>query len=329
VNVRVFSKLALACAAAASLAAGALAARAAEPAYPSRSIQWVVPFAAGGSLDGNARRIGVELAKGLGQQIIVDNKVGAGGTIAADYVTKAKADGHTLLLGNVALLTIAPALYKLNFDPQKALAPVSLIVKNPLVIWTSAAMPGNNFAEFLAAAKARPNGYNFASPGSGTLNHLCAEMLQQAAGFQMTHVPYKGGAPAIVDMLGGRAHAFCEVYSLGAPHVASGKLKPLAVTTATRHPLLPNVPTLIELGYKDLEITGWQGVLVPAQTPPEIISRLAGEIGRVVNSPENKAWVEQQGSLAVSSTPEEMRKLIATERERWEKLIKATGIKVD
>lgn len=322
-NLRVSLKLAAAC-----LFASTLAAHAAEP-YPTRPIQWVVPFAAGGSLDGNARRLGTELSKSLGQQIIVDNKVGAGGTIAADYVAKAKADGHTLLLGNVALLTIAPALYKLNFDPQKSLAPVSLIVKNPLVIWTSTAMPGNNFAEFLAAAKAKPNGYNFASPGSGTLNHLCAEMLQQAAGFQMTHVPYKGGAPAIVDMLGGRAHAFCEVYSLGAPHVASGKLKPLAVTTATRHPLLPNVPTLIELGYKDLEITGWQGVLVPANTPPEVVSRLATEVARVVNSPENKAWVEQQGSIATSSTPEEMRKLIAVERERWDRLIKSTGIKVD
>ncbi|SFN52190.1 tripartite tricarboxylate transporter substrate binding protein [Variovorax sp. OV329] len=297
--------------------------------WPTRPIRVIVPFPAGGGVDANARLIAPLLSQALGQPVMMENKPGAAGNLALGYVADTPADGYTLLWANVGVLTINPFLYPMKHDPRTALAPIGLVVKNPFVLWTSTTMPGEDWSAFVKAAKAQPGTYNFASGGSGTSNHLCTELVKRAAGIEMPHIPYKGGAPAMVDLLAGRVHGYCDVYSVGAPYLADGRLKALAVTSAQRLAVLPGVPTLIELGMKDIEITGWQGVLAPAGTPRTVIEKLAAALQRIVESEAIRNDFARQGVIAAASTPAEFGALIASETLRWGKLVKETGARAE
>lgn len=296
--------------------------------YPTRPIRLVVPFPPGGGVDINARLLAPLLAKVLGQPIIVENRAGAGGIIAFNYVASSSPDGYTLLLANVGLVTINPFLYNMA-DPRKVLAPISLIVKNPFVVWSSSTMPGANWVEFVKAVKEKPKAYNFASGGIGTINQLCGDLIKKDAGLNMPDIPYKGGAAALNDLVAGRVQAYCDVYGVGAPFLQARKIKALAVTSASRLAAMRDVPTLMELGFNGLEITGWQGVLAPAGTPRAVIDKLAGAVNQVVNSKAVQDAFAKLGIIPFADSPAQFGQVIESETTRWGRLVKETGMKLE
>jgi tripartite-type tricarboxylate transporter receptor subunit TctC len=315
--------LALLCAALAGLMPAAQAQQ-----YPTRPIRFIVPFAPGGSTDTLARTLGVKLADALGQQVVVDNRSGGNGDLGMMIAAQAPADGHTLLLGYIANLAIAPSLNpKMQYNPVKDYAPITRIATSPNVMTANAGVPAKSLKDLVALAKAKPGAVNFASTGVASVGHLTGELLNTLAGMKMTHVPYKGGGAAIIGLLSGEVQVMFTGFSAAMPHIKSGKIRSLAVTGAQRSPALADVPTIAEQGFPGVEATAWYGVLAPAGTPRPVVTRLHGEIVRILKLPDVTQRLGNLGFEIVGSTPEQLGAYIKAEIRKWEKVVKASGAK--
>jgi tripartite-type tricarboxylate transporter receptor subunit TctC len=299
----------------------------AQPNFPSRTITLVVGFAPGGATDTSARIIAKRLSENLGQSVVVDNRAGAGGNIAHQQVAGATPDGYTILLGSVGPLSIAPHLVaKLPYDPQKDLAPLTMGVVFPNVLVVHAGVPAKTLAEYVALAKAKPGSLDYASTGVGSASHLAGELFNSRAGIETTHIPYKGGGPAMTDLLGGRITSYYSTPSTAAPHVESGKLRALATTGLTRSPSLPNVPTMAESGYPGFDATNWYAFVAPGKTPVDILERWNRELVKVLKSPDVREQLLQHGLEPMPGTREELAQFIRKETDTWGKVIKAAKI---
>ena len=305
--------------------------------WPTKTVRIVVPFAPGGTTDILARAIAPELSKALGQPVIVDNRAGAGGNVGAEIVARSPNDGYTLLMGTVGTHGINRALYpKLPYDPIKDFAPITLVAAVPNVMEMNVdkakALNINNVGDFVKYAKANPGKLNMASSGSGTSIHLAGELFKSMTGSYMTHIPYRGSGPALMDMVGGNADVMFDNLPSSLPQIKGGKLKALAVTSAQRSPALPDVPTVAEAGgplLKGYEASSWFGLLAPAGTPPEIVNRIQQEVAKSLSTPAIKEKMVAQGAIPSGNTPAEFAKLIESEHEKWAKVVKASGAKVD
>ncbi|MEA3156920.1 MAG: hypothetical protein QOK44_4509 [Betaproteobacteria bacterium] len=295
-------------------------------AYPNRPIRMIVGFAPGGGTDTTARALTPKLSERLGQQVIVDNRPGAAGNIATDITTKAPADGYTILMGTIAALSINPTLYgNLPFDPLKDLAPVSQAVDATNILVVHPSVAAKSVKELIALAKTKP--LNAGSSGVGGAGHLALELFNVSAGTKITHVPYKGGAPAMTDLLGGQINLVFATAASAVPHIQSGKIRALAVTTTKRSQLVPDLPTVAEAGLPGFEANNWYGLVVPAKTPRPIIDRLHKEFVAVLNMPDIKDVLFKQGLDAAPSTPDKFGAYIKSETAKWAKVIKASGAK--
>lgn len=312
------------------VAAFAFAGAAAAQTYPSKAIRLVVGFPPGGGVDIVARLIGVELQKTLGQAVIVENRAGAGGSLAADLVAKSPGDGYTLLMGNTGSLTINPSLYaKVGYNTLHDFAPVALVSTSPLVMVANPSLPATSLADVLALAKKRADAMTFGTGGNGSIAHLTVELLKARTGVAMTHIPYKGGSPAIVDLLSDQIQVVVEGVPLVAPFVNQKKLKAVVITSSTRSPVLPDVPTVIEAGFPDLVITAWYGIVAPASTPPEIVAQLNKAINAAVAQQAFRAKLTAQGGDPAGGTPAQFGDLLKKEMTRWALAVKASGAKVE
>lgn len=297
--------------------------------YPARPVRIIVPFSAGGPADLLARVIGEKLQHGLGQSIVVLNKDGAGTILGVDMAAKSSPDGHTLLLGNVAMVINSSTGKKLPYDMLKDLTPVTLAFTQPLILVLQPSVPINSLKELIAFAKSNPGKLTYGSSGIGTSIHLTTELFTHGVAINMTHVPYKGVAPALTDLLGGQIDLMFPGITPAMPHIRSGKLKALALTSKTRSPALPEMPTLIELGVANFESVGWYGVLVPAGTPKAIATRLNTELVKVLTMADVKENLARQGGEATSSTPERFATFIGEELRKWTQVIRTAKIKVE
>jgi tripartite-type tricarboxylate transporter receptor subunit TctC len=305
-------------------------AQAQAPAWPKQPITLVVPFVAGGPTDGMARVLAQKLGERLGQQVIVDNKGGAGGNIAAEFVAKAPADGYTLFFGTTGTMAINPSLYaRLRYDPLKDFAPVSLMATTMNVLVVNPQVPAKNVAELVKLAKAKPGELTFGSAGNGSSNHLSGELLRSTAAIQINHIPYKGSAPALVDLLGGRLTMMFDTIAPEMQNIASGKVRALAVTGPKRSPLLPDVPTAEEAGLKNFDVTIWYGVLAPAATPPAVVEKLNRDIVSVMSTDDMKKLMQAQGAEAHPTSPAEFAALIRYDLAKWTPVVKASGARID
>jgi len=294
----------------------------AQTAWPAKPVSLIVPFAAGGTTDVLARALADRLSQSLGQPVVVESKPGAGATIGADFVAKARPDGHTLLMGAVHH-TIAPSVYKsLPYDFAKDLAPITTVALVPNVLVVNAATPARNVNELIALLKASPGKYTYGSNGNGTAQHLIGTQFGQSTGTQFIHVPYRGSGPLATDLLGGQILMSFDTVTPVLPHIKAGKLRPLAVTTAKRSGALPDVPTLDEAGLKGFDIGTWFGVLAPAATPPEVLTRLNTEMVKIIQSPEFRARMAEIGAEPVGNSREQMAQQIAGDIARFGKLVK-------
>ena len=308
------------------------AARAQAPAasWPSKPIRWVVPFPPGGAMDAIARTLGEKAGKTLGQPFVIENKPGAGGNIGADFVAKQPGDGYTLMITSIGMATNKPLYGKLSYDPIKDFAPVSLLAVVPNVLVTNATQPDVKTAkDVIAAARKAPGKLTYASAGNGTSIHLAGEVFTSLAQVDMLHVPYKGSGPAVSDLLGGQVNYMFDSITSARPHIESGKLRALGVTTAKRSKTLPNVPTLAEAGLPGYEVSPWFAVFMPAATPKDIVAKVNAALLEAMNDPDVVKRFETIGAEPVGSTPEEMAQHLARESERWTKLIQERGIKLD
>jgi tripartite-type tricarboxylate transporter receptor subunit TctC len=296
--------------------------------WPSKPIHFIVPYAAGGFADIRARKIGVELAKALGQPIVIENRAGAGGVLGTDVVAKATPDGYTMGMGNLAPLAVNVSLMKkLPYDPQKDLLPIILIETSPLILTAGPGLPAKNLQELIALAKAKPGQIAFASSGIGGAHHLSGEMLRQASGIDIIHIAYKGGAPAAADVLAGHVPIMFEMGYAALPSIKAGKIRALAVTSAIRLSVLPEVPTMMEAGVPGFESYNWQGVIVPAGTPREFVERLNRELNAILAQPLTRELIASTGSEVGGGTPEAFGALIRSETEKWGKVVKQAGIR--
>jgi tripartite-type tricarboxylate transporter receptor subunit TctC len=297
--------------------------------YPVRQIRLIVPFPPGGTSDILARTLGARLAEPLGQPVVVENRPGAGGNIAADYVAKSAPDGYTLLMGTSSL-AISQSLYKkLSYDLLKDFAPITQAVNyaNLLVVHPSVGV--TTVAELLALARAKPGALSYGTAGNGTPPHMTGELFKAYTSVNILHIPYKGGAPAIADLVAGQIPMMFDNVPPLLPHVRSGRIRALAVTSLARIPVLPDVPSLHELGLKDFDAVGWNGLLAPAGTPREIVSRLHAEVVRVLRIPEVRDQLGSQGADLVGNSPEEFTAWIRAEVKRWADVVRVSGAKVD
>lgn len=282
----------------------------------------MVPFPPGGGVDATARALGEKASKVLGQPFIIDNRPGAGGNIGASLVAKSPADGYTLMITSIGMVANKSLYPRLDYDPAKDFAPVSLLVVVPNVLVTNATQPNiKSVGDVIAAAKARPGKLSYASAGTGSSIHLAGAMFMSQARIEMLHVPYKGSGPAITDLIGGQVNYMFDSITSAKPHIDSGKLRALAVTTAKRSSVLPGVPTIAESGLPGYEVSPWFAVFVPAGTPKSIINRLNAVLNDAMNDPDVQKRLQTIGAERVGSTPEELDAHLKTERARWEKLI--------
>jgi tripartite-type tricarboxylate transporter receptor subunit TctC len=314
----------------AALALASPFAQAQGPAFPRQPVTLVVPFPAGGPTDAMARALAQKLGERLGQSVVVDNKGGAGGSIAAEAVARAPADGHTLFFGTTGTLAINPSLYsKLRYDPVKDFAPVSLMATTMNVLVVNPGVPAKNLGELVRLAKAKPGTLTYGSAGNGSSNHLSGELFRSSAGVQINHIPYKGSAPALVDLLGGRLTMMFDTIAQQTQNVAAGKVRALAVTGPKRSPLLPEVPTAQEAGLKDFDVTIWFGVLAPAGTPAPVIERLNREIMAVMSTEDMKKRMQADGAEAKPTSAAEFAALIRHDIAKWAPVVKASGATLD
>ena len=295
--------------------------------YPNKPIRMLVGYPPGGSVDASARILAERLGPALGQTVLIENRAGATGNIAAEALTKAAPDGYTIYMGTT-INAVSVSLFKnLSYDPVRDFAPVSKVVVSPSILVVHPSVPANNVRELVAYARANPGKLAYASTGAGSSPHLCAELFSSLAGIKMLHVPYKGGAPAMTDLLGGQvALSFSNPTSI-TPHMASGRIRALAVTTAKRYANLPALPTMIEEGYPDFDLSAWYGVIAPAGTPNEIINRLNTEIGKILRSADVQALLAAQGLEAQPSTPAELARELKDEITKFAKLLNDAGVK--
>jgi tripartite-type tricarboxylate transporter receptor subunit TctC len=298
--------------------------------WPDRPLKFVVAAPAGSSIDVLARVIGDRLKDRLGQPIVVDNRPAAGGTAATDFVAKSPPDGYTMVMSFNGPLAFGPHLYsKLAYDPQKDLAPVVITSSQPNVLAVTAALPANSVKELVAYAKANPGKLNFASVGNGSSSHLTMELLKATAGIDIVHVPFNGSPPAVTATVQGETQMLFAVMQPLQAQIQAGRLRALAVTTATRFALLPNLPTVAEAGFPGFEALAWNGVLVPAATPRPVVQRLNAEINAILKDPVVKSTLNTQGFELVGGTPEDFANLIRSESDKWAPVIKKTGAKID
>ncbi len=298
-------------------------------AWPNKSISLIVPFPAGGTTDVLARALGERLSQSLGQPVVVESKPGAGATIGADFVAKAKPDGYTLLMGAVHH-TIASSVYKkLPYDFAKDLTPITTVAMVPNVLVVNASTPAKNLNELVAMLKPAPGKFSFGSNGNGTAQHLIGTQFQNSTGTDLVHVPYRGSAPLATDLLGGQILMSFDTVTPVLPHIKAGKLRPLAVTTAKRSAALPDVPTLEEAGLKGFNIGTWFGVLAPAATPKDIVARLNTEMVKIIQSPEFRARMAEIGAEPIGDTSAQMAQLIASETDKFSKLVKEAKVEIE
>jgi tripartite-type tricarboxylate transporter receptor subunit TctC len=312
-----------------ALAIAVSAGSAMAQAWPTKPVTLVVPFAAGGTTDVLARALADKLTQSLGQTVIVESKPGAGATLGADYVAKAKPDGYTLLVGAVHH-TIASSVYKkLPYDFQRDLAPITTIALVPNVLVVNASTPVKNVAELVALLKAQPGKLNYGSNGIGTAQHLIGTQFQNMTGTEMAHIPYKGSGPLASDLLGGQVTMSFDTVTPVLPHIKSGKLRALAITTAKRSSVLPGVPTLDEAGLKGFDIGTWFGVLAPAATPKDVVARLNAEMVKVIHSPEFRNRMGEIGAEPIGDSSDQMAHRIRSETEKFAKLVKDAKVTVE
>jgi tripartite-type tricarboxylate transporter receptor subunit TctC len=311
-----------------ALVLAALSAAAVAQDYPSKPVVIVVPAAAGGPTDTLTRVLAQSMGNAMKHQFIIENAGGAGGIIGINKVAKARPDGYTLLIVNVGITSINPTLYpKLPYDPDKAFAPISLLCELPFVLMASPSFKPNSVKELVVFAKANPDKVTFASSGQGGSPHLTAEIFQLATGTRLTHVPYKGGGPAMTDLMAGHVDLLFASVLEGSGHIKAGKLKGLAVTHAKRSPALPDVPTLAETGVKDAESGSWIALLAPAATPAAIIDKVAADVKEAVSAPDVREKLVAQGAVPQASTPKELQALIDKDRSRYGRIIREKGLK--
>ena len=298
--------------------------------YPNRTIRLVVPFPAAGTTDILARAAAQKLTEAFGQSVVVDNRPGAAGNIGSDLVAKSAPDGYTLLMGTVGTHAINPSLYsKMPYDHVKDFAPVVLVAGVPNVLVVNPALPVNSVADLIKLAKDKPGQINFASSGSGTSIHLSGELFKTMAGVDITHVPYKGSSPALIDLIGGQVQIMFDNLPSALPQIKAGKLRAIAVTSLKRAPVLPDVPTISESGLPGFEASSWFGVLAPAGTPAPIVARINAEVNKWLQSADARERLLSQGAEAAGGTPEQFAYHIRAESEKWAKVVKASGAKVD
>jgi tripartite-type tricarboxylate transporter receptor subunit TctC len=305
--------------------AGAAGARA--QAYPERVIRLIAPFPAGGLADVLARAVGDEMSRSLGQPVVVENRAGAGGNVGAEYAAKSAPDGYTLMMASAGLLTANQFLYaQMPFDPATAFAPVSIAADMPMMVVVNPEVPAQSLADLIALARAAPGKLNFGSPGTGTTGHLGLAMLTHVARVKITHVPYRGAAPAIQDLLAGQIDGVVDNPPTVIAHIQDGRLRPLAVAAAKRMALLPDLPSAAEAGLPGYEASSWFGIVAPAATPAPIVARLHQEVVRALATPAMQARFAKLGARLVGNTPEEFAAQIRAERASWGEIIRAAGI---
>ena len=312
--------------AAATLGAGLLPAAFAADNYPSKPITMVVPFVAGGTTDILARIVGQSLSEELGQPVIIDNRAGAGGNIGGQFAARSAADGYTLFMGTVGTNAINEWLYKkMPFNPNKDFAPLTRVANVPNLLVANPQQPFKNVKEMIAYAQANPGKVNFGSSGSGSSIHLSGELFKMMTKVDMVHIPYKGSAPAVTDLLGNQIAIMFDNMPSAIQHVRSGKLRPLAVTTAKRSPELPDVPTVAEAGVPGYEATSWFGLFAPAKVPADVQAKLHAAIIKVLQKPDVVKKIGDQGGEVVTESQAEFAKFIAAENEKWKKVVKTSG----
>jgi len=299
-------------------------------AYPTKPVRMVVPFPPGGSLDIAGRLIAQKLSEAWGQSVVVENKPGAGGNIGADLVAKSPPDGYTILLGALSTHAVNPSLYKtMPYDAAKDFAPITLIAVTPNVLVVNASSPVNNVKEFIAYAKANPGKLAFGSGSNGSAGHLAGELFKVETGTDAVHIPFKGGAPATQALLAGDTQFMFDNLANAMAQVKAGKLKALAVTTAKRSPLAPDLPTMAEAGLPGFDISTWYGFFAPAGTPPAIVAKWNADVTKILNSPDVRAKFVADGADPSPNTPEQFSQMIAAELAKYAKIVKASGAKVD
>jgi len=297
--------------------------------YPSRPIRMILPASPGGPVDVIARTVGAGLVEALGQPIVMDNRAGAGGIIGAEIVVNANPDGYTLMFAHSGPLAIEAALHsKLSYHPLKSFAPVSLVAASPYVLIVTSATPAKSVKDLIALARSRPGKFHYASGGIGTGLHMAGELLNLAAGLKMVHVPYKGAGPSMAALMSGEVDMMFNGVSSALPHVKAGRLRAIAISSAQRSPLLPDLPTVAESGLR-YETAGWYGLVAPAGTPKPVTARLQASLHQALNAPEMKERLAAQGIDGIASTPEQLTKHLRSELDKWTAVVKAAGLKVD
>jgi tripartite-type tricarboxylate transporter receptor subunit TctC len=308
----------------------AAAGHAAAQPWPTKPIRYVVPFAPGGTTDILARTVGDKLAVALGQPVIIENKPGAGGGVGAEFVAKSAPDGYTIMGGTISTHAINASLYKnLPYDPVKDFVPIVLIARVPNMLVVNIDVPAKSVPELIALLKASPGKYTFASSGNGTSQHLSGELFKSMSGTEMQHIPYKGSPPALQDVMGGQVTMTFDNITTAWTLAKAGKLRALAVTTATRSSVAPDVPTLAEAGLPGFEVGSWQGVFAPAGTPPDVVRRLNAEIVKILNLPDVKEKLAALGAELAPNTPEEFAAMVKAEVAKWADVVKKSGARVD
>ncbi len=297
--------------------------------FPSKALRVVVGLAPGGGTDIVSRLVGQKLSGDIGQQVIIDNRPGASGNIAAEIVARAPADGYTLIVVTASHV-INPSLYsRMGYDPIKDFAAVTQLTEQPYLVVVNPSVPAKSVKEFVALAKARQSGLTYASSGAGLLGHLGMELLKVRANFEAVHVPYKGAGPALTDTIGGQVDAFLPTIISGLPQVKNGKVRAIGVTTLKRSPLLPEVLTVAEQGFPGFEVSGWYGALAPAGTPKGVVSYLQREMAKVVHSPDVKDKLAGQGAEGVGNTPEQFGAYLQSEMAKWTAVVKRVGVRIE
>jgi tripartite-type tricarboxylate transporter receptor subunit TctC len=309
---------------------GLLSAAAVAQAYPQRPITLVVPFTPGGTTDILAREVGTRLQQAFGQSVVIENRAGAGGSLGAEAVARAPADGYTLLMGHIGTLAINPSLYpKLAYDPVKSFAPVAFVARVPNILVVSAKSPVASLAELVQTAKAKPGSLAYGSGGNGSAAHTTTEYLRHVAGIDLVHVPYKGTAPFITDLLSGEIQLGFTGATVVMPQVRAGRLRALAVSSARRMAAYPDLPTVAESGYPGFEADQWYGIVAPAGTPAAVIATLNAAINQAMEAPQVRVRLEAEGAEAAPTTPDRFGQLIMSEIARWRPILKAAGVQID